>query len=243
VAEPHFVEPTTHYWQALLPEIPEPLRAPPFRFGYPVRLPDGRVLVLPLRQLPDGDRAVASFLANHASHGVVEAIAAAMTELARPAGNTVVVGLPTLGLALAPLVAAGLGAPRFVPLGYSRKYWYVDALSEPVRSITSPDGGKRLFLDPNLTPLVRGREVILVDDAVSTGSTAVAVLRLLARAEVRVRAIVVAMCQTTRWQAALDALEPGLAAIVAGVFACPFFARVPDGWRPVDGTLPATALS
>jgi len=56
-----YTEPTTGYWQDLTPEIPARFSAtPPYRFGYPVRLPCGRILVLPLRRLPDGDRAVAS---------------------------------------------------------------------------------------------------------------------------------------------------------------------------------------
>ena len=62
---------------------------------------------------------------------------------------------------------------RYVPLGYSRKFWYDDALSEPVHSITSPETGKRLRLDPNLLPLLDRRRTVLVDDAISTGATAV----------------------------------------------------------------------
>src|SRR5260370_16424186 len=84
----------------------------------------------------------------------------------------IIVGLPTLGLAFASLVAERLGQSRYVPLGYSRKFWYDDALSEPVTSITSPEAGKQLRLDPNLLPLIEGRRVALVDDAISTGATA-----------------------------------------------------------------------
>jgi hypothetical protein len=61
-------------------------------------------------------------------------------------------------------------------LGYSRKFWYDDALSEPVNSITSLDVGKLLRLDPNLLPLVEGRRVALVDDAISTTVVAVRLL-------------------------------------------------------------------
>jgi adenine/guanine phosphoribosyltransferase-like PRPP-binding protein len=238
VADGHFVEPTTPYWQELLAEVPEGADAPPFRYCYPVRLPCGRVLVLPLRQLPSGDRAVASFIANQAGLEVVRALADAMVELARPAATTTVVGLPTLGLALAPLVASGLGARRFVPLGYSRKYWYRDELAEPVHSITTPGGGKLLFLDPNQVDLIEGRDVLLVDDAVSTGSTTAAALRLLTRAGAKPRLIIVAMKQTTRWRETLGAIEPGLPAIVRAVFACPFFERTAEGWIPLAGTLP-----
>src|ERR1700727_1399732 len=177
-----FPEPTVDYWQELTPDVPARFSAtPPHRFGYPVRLPCERVLVLPLRQLPDTRHAVASLIANQASHAVVAALADHMAEQAQRLEPEIVVGLPTLGLAVASLVAARLGQPRYVPLGYSRKFWYDDALSEPVSSITSPDLDKRLRFDPNLLPLIEGRRVTVVDDAISTGATAVAAVRLLHR--------------------------------------------------------------
>ncbi len=65
--EAFFTEPTTGYWRDITADIPPRLRPRhPTAMGYPVRLPDGRVLVLPLRQLPSGDRAVASLIANQA---------------------------------------------------------------------------------------------------------------------------------------------------------------------------------
>jgi len=234
-----FIEPTTGYWQEL---HGGPLLGlqdhPPYRLGYPATLPCGRTLVLPLRALPDGRHAVASLIANQAAHAVVEALAAHMAALARPLAPALVVGVPTLGLALAALVAQGLGQARYAPLGYSRKFWYRDDLSEAVSSITSPSPGKRIFLDPNLLPLVRGRRVVLVDDAISTGSTIVAAVALLRRLGAEVAAIVVAMKQTRRWQATLGAADPALPAKVLGVYGCPLFARVEDGWIPLADTLP-----
>ena len=136
-ADDFFTEPTTGHWQSLSQEIPARFSAtPPYRFGYPVRLPCGRFLVLPLRRLPDGNRAVASLIANQASNAVIAALADQMAAQARTLDVDLVVGLPTLGLAFASLVAERLGQSRYVPLGYSRKFWYEDALSEPVTSIT-----------------------------------------------------------------------------------------------------------
>src|SRR6202167_5604761 len=175
-----YTEPTTGYWQELTPEIPARFSAtPPYRFGYPVDLPCGRILVLPLRQLPDGHRAVASLIANQASNTVVAALADHIATPARALHAAASVGVPTRGLAFASLVAERLGQPRYVPLGYSRKFRYDDALSESVTSITSPEAGKLLRLDPNLLPLIKGRRVVLVDDAISTGTTTVASVRLL----------------------------------------------------------------
>jgi adenine/guanine phosphoribosyltransferase-like PRPP-binding protein len=235
--EAFFTEPTTGYWQDITADIPSRFAsAPPYRYGYPVRLPDGRVLVLPLRQLPSGDNAVASLIANQAAHAVIAALADAMAEQARVFGADRIVGLPTLGLAFAGLVAERLGHPRFAPLGYSRKFWYDDALSEAVQSITSPESGKRLRLDPNMLPLLERRRIVLVDDAISTGATAVAAVKLLQRVGAQVAGIVVAMKQTNRWEAEMAGLAAPPA--VRAVYGCPLFRRGKDGWWPLDETQP-----
>ena len=228
-----YTEATTGYWQDLTPEVPARFPAtPPYRFGYPATLPCGRVLVLPLRNLPDGDRAVASLIANQASNLVVAALADHMATQARTFDAEIVVGLPTLGLAFASEVAERLGQPRYAPLGYSRKFWYDDALSEPVSSITSPDAGKKLRLDPNLLPLIEGRRVVLIDDAISTGATALAAVRLLQKVGVEIAGMVVAMKQTNRWQASTTALP------VRAVFGCPLFQRGEGCWIPLAETQP-----
>jgi adenine/guanine phosphoribosyltransferase-like PRPP-binding protein len=228
-----YTEATTGYWQELTPEIPARFAAkPPHRYGYPVTLPCGRILVLPLRQLPDGGHAVASLIANQASHLVVAALAEHMATQARAFDAEIVVGLPTLGLAFASLIAERLGQLRYVPLGYSRKFWYDDALSEPVSSITSPETGKRLRLDPNLLPLIEGRRVVLVDDAISTGATAIAAVRLLRTIGADIAGMVVAMKQTNRWEAATAPLP------VRAVYGCPLFQRGEDGWIPLTETQP-----
>jgi adenine/guanine phosphoribosyltransferase-like PRPP-binding protein len=237
IAEESYTEPTSGYWQELTSEIPARFSGvPPYRFGYPVRLPCGRFLVLPLRRLPDGDRAVASLIANQAANVVVAALADHMAELTGALDAGIIVGLPTLGLAFASLVAERLMQPRYVPLGYSRKFWYDDALSEPVSSITSPEAGKQLRLDPNLLPLLEGQRVVLVDDAVSTGATAVAAVRLLQKIGVDVAGMVVAMKQTNRWEAAAATFATPLS--VRAVYGCPLFRRSKDGWVPLAGTQP-----
>lgn len=235
--EAFFTEPTTGYWQDITADIPSRFTAAaPYRYGYPVRLPDGSVLMLPLRQLPSGDNAVASLIANQASHVVIAALAEAMAELARSFSADIAVGLPTLGFAFADRVAERLGHPRFVPLGYSRKFWYDDTLSQAVQSITSPEPGKLLRLDPNMLPLLDRRRIVLVDDAISTGATAVAAVKLLERIGINVAGIVVAMKQTNRWQvemATLSAPPP-----VRAVYGCPLFRRGDDGWWPLVETQP-----
>jgi adenine/guanine phosphoribosyltransferase-like PRPP-binding protein len=202
---------------------------------YPATLPDGRQIALPIRVLPGGDdRAVASLIVNQASFAVEDALAEAMTEAARLYSPAVVVGVPTLGLPLAANVARRFGHPRMVALGTSRKFWYDEALSEPLRSITSPGGEKRIYVDPRMLPVLEGRAFVLVDDVVSTGASLVSVLRLLERAGLRPAAAVFAMLQGERWRDALA--EAGMADLpIHGAMATPLLARGQDGrWRLQD---------
>ncbi|MEM8663351.1 MAG: phosphoribosyltransferase [Pseudomonadota bacterium] len=232
---PAHTEPTTRYWQEILPAgHPAGAVTPPFRYGYPARLPDGRTLVLPIRPVPDGSRAAASFIANHAAFDVIDTLCRLMADLARNVTADVVVGLPTLGLVFAPEVARQIGHANYVPLGYSRKFWYQDGLSQDVSSFTTPQGHKKLFADPNLLPRLEGRRVILIDDAISSGRTIVSALTLLDRLNCRCAAVVVAMKQGTAWRTALEAHDRGLAERVHGVFAAPLLAPLAEGWIPID---------
>lgn len=231
-ATAHFTEPTTAYWQRMVSEadLPEGVSPGdgPWRYGYPARLPDGRFLVLPIRQLPaDPTSAVASLISNQASLRVVDALGVMLARLLAPCSPDVVVGLPTLGLALAPVVARELGHERMVPLSYSRKYWYDVQISAQVRSITAPDDVKRVYLDPNLVPLLRGKRVVLVDDAISSGATIEAPWALIESLGTEVLACGVAMRQSDRWASRLG---PERAAKVVGVFDTPMLTAVADGW-------------
>ena len=220
---------TAAFWQELLPEAPADAE-PPWLHSVPVPLPDGRWLRLPVRALPhEPGHAVASLLCNHASLLVLDALAMQLAAQVAHLGAEVVVGLPTLGLALAPGVARALGHARYVPMGYSRKFWYDDALSAAVVSITSPTPGKRVYLDPHLRPLVEGRRVLLVDDAISTGRTANAPWDLLESLGARVLALGVVMRQGRRW---VDELGPARAGRVIGVLDSPLLQADIGGWVP-----------
>ena len=171
---------------------------------------------------------MASFIANHAAFPVIDALGAHMADLARGLQPELIVGLPTLGLTFAPLVARHLGFDNYVPFGTSRKYWYTDALSVPLRSITTPGGGKSLYVDPHIVARLRGRRVVVVDDAISSGQTTAAALALASIAGAEVLGVVVAMMQGQRWRAQLAAA--GGAGAVRGVFYAPRFVRVEGGW-------------
>lgn len=174
--------------------------------GVPAALPDGREILLPIRILPgDGSSAVASLIVNQASFVVEDALSQAMADMLTRIGVDVVVGVPTLGLPLANNIARRLGHSRMVALGTSRKFWYQDALSAPISSITSPTQQKTIFLDPRSLPLLEGRRIAVVDDVISSGTSMAAVLTLLERADLAPVAITAAMLQGTRWQEPLTA--------------------------------------
>jgi adenine/guanine phosphoribosyltransferase-like PRPP-binding protein len=226
--------PTTAFWQELLPAGCLPAAAgPAYHTSYPARLPDGRTLELPLRRIAgDPDRAVASFIANHAAFAVIDALAALMADLARELQPEIIIGVPTLGLVFAPLVARHLGFSNYVPFGTSRKYWYDDALAIPLRSITTPGTGKSLYVDPHLVARVRGRRAVVIDDAISSGQTSAAALALTQAIGVEVPGIVVAMVQGDRWRAHLTMAAPSWSGAVRGVFYAPRFMHVEGGWVP-----------
>jgi adenine/guanine phosphoribosyltransferase-like PRPP-binding protein len=96
-------------------------------------------------------------------------------------------------------MARRFGHARYVPLGVSRKFWYDDALSVPLKSITTPGGAKRLYLDPRMRPLLTGR-VAVVDDVLSSGSSIAAVLSLLELVGVTPIVIGAAMLQGEGWR-------------------------------------------
>jgi adenine/guanine phosphoribosyltransferase-like PRPP-binding protein len=214
------------YWQDF-----EPGRPP--RAGYhdsfPAPMPDGRSLVLPLRDL--GDFAVAGLIANQASFAVLDQLSAWLAPEAAALRPDVVVGLPTLGHFVGSGLARALGHPNWVAPSVTRKRWYDDRLSVPLSSITSPAGGantgRRMWLDPRVLQRLAGRRVLLADDVVSTGVSAQAGLALLREAGVTPVGLAVAMIQGDRWRGTWPDDIPVVAA-----FETPIFKRTPAGWTP-----------
>ena len=218
------------YWQAFEADA----APPPHAADAPVAMPDGSALRLPLRDY--GEVAVTGFIANQASFPVLRRVAAWMTAAARPLGAEVVLGLPTLGHVVAAPVAEALGHPNWVAAGTSRKRWYDDALSAPLTSSTTP-AERRLYLDPRVLGRLRGRRILLVDDVISSGSSARAGVALLAAAGLRPAALLVAMAQGDRWRADWPADIP-----VAAAFATPLYRRGAGGWFPDEATRPPVLL-
>ena len=204
--------------------------------GYPAEFGDGRRLLLPIRPLADGEQALASLIINQASFEVVDALAASLAEKLAAFRPDIVVGLPTLGLTLASAVAQKLGHRRYVPLGASRKFWYQEALSVPLSSITSSEQQKRLYVDPRMLSLLSQSRVALVDDVISTGTSISAGLRLLAVCGVEPVVIGAAMLQSDRWKHGPNAIGPAWVERTIGVLRSPILKRTSDGrWRDSEG--------
>lgn len=222
------------YWQRLEPAGSHSLNPHDgFEHTFPAVLPDGRQLLLPIRQLPhDADHAVASLIINQASFAVEDALAEAITDLVRPYRPDVIIGVPTLGLPLASNVARRLGHQRMVALGTSRKFWYSEELSEAMSSITTQQG-KRIYLDPRMQPVLTGRRAVVVDDVISSGTSIAAVLALLRTAGVTPVAVACAMLQSEHWRPVVAKAWNGSPDDVVGVLSSPFLARTPQGrWVP-----------
>lgn len=123
---------------------------------------------------------------------------------------------------------ANMVEARYVPLGYSRKFWYKDELSADVSSITSPGLGlKKVYLDPYQLPLVKGKKVVIIDDAVSSGSTLQATWDMLERVGCDIQACGVVMKQGDNWRAVLG---EDRASKLVYVLESPLLRAVEDGW-------------
>jgi hypothetical protein len=94
------------FWQEILPPDAHIVG------GYPARFADGRILLLPIRLLPDGKHALASLIISQASFTVVGALAMSLTQKLAAFAPDIIVGLPTLSLTLAGAVAQKLGHTR-----------------------------------------------------------------------------------------------------------------------------------
>ena len=218
-----------------LPALPPP----PYRDAYPVKLPDGDWAYLPFLALPpDFTTAIAYLCITENSFELEERLSTSMADLVRPLESDIVVGMPTLGMVLAASVGKKLGHPFYVPLSYSRKFWFEDELSIPVNSITTPVQPKTVFIDPRLLERLEGKRVVLVEDVISTGGTVAAELELMKRIGANVVGIVTAIRETRVWIDKLSAIDTAYRALVTSPICCPLFRKSKDGWIPDLSTMP-----
>ena len=209
------------------------------REGAAALLPGGDYLWLPFLPLPPDFRTAIAYLAiNQVSFEVEDRLSSAMAAMVLHLDAEVVVGIPTFGMVLAAPVARKLGHERYVPLGYSRKFWYVDDFSVQVSSITSPDVPKTVYIDPRMVERLEGKRVLLVEDVISTGATIEGELKLMERLSANVVGIVTAVKETNVWMKRLATINRELPAKVFAPIRFPLFEKGADGWKPVPETMP-----
>lgn len=215
------------------------LPPPPYADSCAARLPDGDWLDLPFLALPpDFDTAIAYLCITENDFEVEDRLSTAMADMVRYLNPEIVIGMPTLGMVLAASVAKKLGHPRYVPLSYSRKFWFEDELSVPVISITSPDKPKTVFIDPRLLERLEGKRVLLVEDVISTGGTLSAELALMKKIGANVVGVVTAIKETRVWFDKLGAIDPAYPALIHAPIRFPLFRKTEKGWVPDPATMP-----
>jgi adenine/guanine phosphoribosyltransferase-like PRPP-binding protein len=226
--------PRTNYHVFISPDSGAAPASAPYHDFYPVTLCNGARLHLPIQPLPDGREAIALLMSNQTPFDVEQALGTALSALAAGFAAEAIVGIPTLGLDYARWVARDLGFSTYVALGNSRKFWYSDALSVPVHSVTSPGTHKKLYLDPMLVERVAGKRTLLIDDVINTGGSAAAAIDLLQRAGALVIGLCVILIEGDAWKVPLTALSADWPERVRGLGRIPLFTHTAQGWMPRD---------
>ena len=127
-----------------------------------------------------------------------------LADVLRPYDVDIVATVATMGIPLCVEVTRHLGLDQYVILHKTPKIHLADAVSEPVRSITT-DADQRLLFDRARIKDVAGRRVAIVDDVISTGASTGAALRLLRRIDARIVAIGTLVTEGSLWREALGA--------------------------------------
>lgn len=224
--------PRTNYHVSITAPGARAAPPPPYGDYYPAILRNGAQLTLPIQPLPGGREAIALLMSNQIPFTVAQELGSLMTGLAAEFPAEAIVGIPTLGLDYARRVACDLGFCAYVALGNSRKFWYSDALSVPVHSVTSPGVAKRLYLDPMLVERVAGKRVLIVDDVINTGGSASAAIELLQSAGAAVIGLCVVLIEGDTWRSALAQLSPDWPDRVRGIGHIPLLSSAAGGWIP-----------
>lgn len=127
---------------------------------------------------------------------------AELADIIRPYDVDIVATVATMGIPLVVEVTRHLGLDQYVILHKTPKIHLADAVSEPVRSITT-DAEQRLLFDRARIKDVKDQRVAIVDDVISTGASTGAALRLLRGVGADVVAIGTLVTEASLWREAL----------------------------------------
>ena len=127
---------------------------------------------------------------------------AELADIIRPYDVDIVATVATMGIPLVVEVTRHLGLDQYVILHKTPKIHLADAVSEPVRSITT-DAEQRLLFDRARIKDVKDQRVAIVDDVISTGASTGAALRLLRGVGADIVAIGTLVTEASLWREAL----------------------------------------
>jgi adenine/guanine phosphoribosyltransferase-like PRPP-binding protein len=125
-----------------------------------------------------------------------------LAHILRPYNVEIVATVATMGIPVVVEVTRHLGLDQYVILHKTPKIHLADAVSEPVRSITT-DAQQRLLFDRARIKDVEGRRVAIVDDVISTGASTGAALRLLRRVGANIVVIGTLVSEASVWRGSL----------------------------------------
>lgn len=125
-----------------------------------------------------------------------------LAEVLRPYDVDIVATVATMGIPVCVEVTRHLGLDQYVILHKTPKIHLADAVSEPVRSITT-DADQRLLFDRARIKDVQGKRVAIVDDVISTGASTGAALRLLRSIGANIVAIGTLVTEASLWRTSL----------------------------------------
>ncbi|HLN06214.1 MAG TPA: phosphoribosyltransferase family protein [Acidimicrobiales bacterium] len=159
-------------------------------------------------------------------HGVrfVERAGIELAQQLAPYQIDLVVSVATMGIPLAIEVTRALELDDYLILQKTPKLHLRDAITEPVKSITT-GGHQRLLFDAARVDVVRGKRVALVDDVISTGASMRAALNLLDRVGAEPVVIGTLLTEAATWRRELG----DTAALVHALGAIPVFRRDDSG--------------
>jgi adenine phosphoribosyltransferase len=180
-------------------------------------------LELPLMAVSD-DLAIALLITVDQGVRFAERAGRELADQLKPLGVQVIASVATMGIPVAIEVSRALGIDDYLVLQKTPKIHLVDALAEPVRSITT-GGTQQLLFDRNRVDVAAGRNVALVDDVISTGASVHAALALLRRAGANPIGVGVLATEGTAWR---ETLGPD-ADLVRSLGSLPLFRRGADG--------------
>jgi adenine phosphoribosyltransferase len=182
-----------------------------------------QVVDLPIVPL-DADVAIALLITVDLGISFCEHAGRELAAILKDRDVDVVASVATMGIPFAIEVSRALGLDEYVIFHKTPKIHLRDAVAEPVRSITT-ELPQRLLLDRARIHAVEHRRVALIDDVISTGSSAAAAMRLLRTVGATPVALGAIVTEGDAWRATLgDDAE-----LVQSLGVLPLFSHRADG--------------